>query len=291
MPETISDFFNDLAGKVVPMNSNFSYTKTDTLLKVEGIKKAFGDKIVLNDVSFEIKDIIRPNMIQGQISSIVGLSGQGKSTLFSIMAGLLKQDAGNVLVSRKNSTVACPVKRGDMGVVFQDYYVYEWRKVIDIFNLSVKKNSSVAKDLRRHFIDEVVMDFELEQHLNKYPSQLSGGQKQRVAIAEQLLNGGNFILFDEPFSGLDSLMIDKVMKILLKVANSDELKTLIIVSHDLSNCVAISDTVFILGKEDGKDGAFIKKEIDLIERQLAWHENVKENPVFIETLKEIKSLL
>ena len=78
---------------------------------------------------------------------------------------------------------------------------------------------------------------------------------------------------------------------LLQVSLSDELKTLIIVSHDIETSVAISDTVFILGREKGKPGATIKQEIDLIERDLAWHKEVKKEPAFVETIEEIKACL
>ena len=98
-------------------------------------------------------------------------------------------------------------------------------------------------------------------------------------------------MLDEPFSGLDVCVLDKVTNLLLQVSVSDELKTLIIVSHDISTSVAISDTVWILGNEEGKPGAIIKKEIDLIERDLAWHKNVKQEKAFTETVEEIKRCL
>lgn len=120
---------------------------------------------------------------------------------------------------------------------------------------------------------------------------MSGGQRQRVSIIQQLINGSEFLLLDEPFSGLDVIVLDKVVNLLLKVSQSDELKTLIIVSHDIENAVAISDTVFIMGTEPGKEGAIIKKEIDLVERDLAWKKDIHMEPKFQETIKEIKLLL
>jgi polar amino acid transport system ATP-binding protein/sulfate transport system ATP-binding protein/NitT/TauT family transport system ATP-binding protein len=98
-------------------------------------------------------------------------------------------------------------------------------------------------------------------------------------------------LLDEPFSGLDVCVLDKVTDLLLQVSVSDELKTLIIVSHDISTSVAISDTVLIMGNEAGKPGATIKKEIDLVERDLAWKKDIKKEKAFIETVEEIKGYL
>ncbi len=106
-----------------------------------------------------------------------------------------------------------------------------------------------------------------------------------------MLNGSDYLLLDEPFSGLDILVLDRVVQLLRDVSLSDELKTLIIVSHDIGTAVAISDTVFVLGCEDGKPGATIKKEIDLCERDLAWKKNIRTEKAFIDTLVEIKSYL
>ena len=86
-------------------------------------------------------------------------------------------------------------------------------------------------------------------------------------------------------------MLDKVTDLLLQVSVSDEMKTLIIVSHDIETAVAISDTVFILGEEAGKPGATIKKEIDLIARDLAWQKDIRKEKAFGEMVEEIKTCL
>ena len=131
----------------------------------------------------------------------------------------------------------------------------------------------------------------MKEHLHLYPQQLSGGQRQRASIIQQLLKGSDFLLLDEPFSGLDVCVLDKVVELLIDVSLTDELKTLIIVSHDIVTTVAISDTVFILGIEPGKQGSTIKKEIDLVERDLAWKKDIKKEKAFIDTVEEIKSVL
>lgn len=261
------------------------YLMGDTLLKVDNVSKAYDGKVVLRDINFEIKDIVRPNIQQGQVVSLVGQSGVGKSTLFDILSGTLRADTGSVLIGKEKKE-ACI---GDMGVVLQDYFIYPWRKVKTILAFAVEKNPKIKTADRDAAIADIAGQFNLSDHLSKYPFQLSGGQKQRVSIAEQLLIGDDFILLDEPFSGLDGLMIDKVTDLLDKVAQSDELKTLIIVSHDLVNSLAISDTVFVLAKEEGKAGATITKKIDLISRGLCWQKDIKEMPQFRELLKEVKA--
>lgn len=274
-----------------------TFSQNEVLLRVLGISKKF-DVPVLRDISFEIKNISRPGMTQGQIVSLVGKSGSGKSTLFNIMAGLLAPDKGEVLIGDtkqkcpiEGELLMNPVKEGEMGVVFQNSYLYEWRKVKDILSNAARKNPTEPKGNLWGRIEEISLKLDIEKLHDKYPSQISGGQRQRVAIAEQLLNGGDYILLDEPFSGLDTLSIDKVTKILTDIAATDEHKTIILISHDLSNSLAISDKAFILAKEEGKEGATITREICLAEMELAWQPGIKEDIRFRELLNQVKSYL
>lgn len=262
-----------------------TYSKNKTLLQASNIGLQFDANIILRDINFCIKDINRPGMQQGQVISLIGRSGIGKTQLFKILSGLQVPSTGTVTI-HENQTV----KAGDMGVIFQNYYLFEWRTVYQSLLLAAQKNSAL-KGKETAMIDHYAKEFQLENDLKKYPQQLSGGQRQRASIMQQLLKGSDFLLLDEPFSGLDVCVLDRVTELLLKVSVSDELKTLIIVSHDIATSVAISDTVIIMGNEPGKPGATIKKEIDLIARDLAWQKDIKKEKVFIETVEEIKGCL
>jgi len=262
-----------------------THIKSQTLLEAKNVALSFDDRIILRDINFCIKDIIRPGMQQGQVVSLIGRSGIGKTQLFKILSGLQSPTAGSVTINGDKT-----VQAGDMGVIFQNYYLFEWRSVYQSLLLAAKKNS-LLKGKEKEMIGHYVAAFNLEDALQKYPQQLSGGQRQRASIIQQLLKGSNFLLLDEPFSGLDVCVLDKVTDLLLQVSVSDELKTLIIVSHDISTSVAISDTVLIMGNEAGKPGATIKKEIDLVERDLAWKKDIKKEKAFIETVEEIKGYL
>ena len=269
-----------------------TYQVNETLLKVENLSMVY-DKPILKNVNFEIKNISRPNMYQGQVATILAKSGMGKSQLLRCLAALQHPTEGTVKVfdSKGEKGALKPVKEGDMGVVFQNYVLYE--------DLTILQNCQIALKFREvkvlnplEMIQQYAEYFELSHHLKKYPKQLSGGQKQRVSILQQYLNGSPFLLLDEPFSGLDVTMIKKVSNLLLKISQTSEEQTIVIVSHDLVNSVALSDTVFILGKENEEvEGAFIKKEINLIERGLAWNPEVKYTQPFQETIKEIENLL
>ena len=262
-----------------------NHIKAEVILKAEDINLSYDDKIILRDINFNIKNIVRPDMLQGQVVSLIGRSGIGKTQLFKILSGLQQPTMGNVFIHQDKK-----VKAGDMGVIFQSYYLFEWRTIEQSLMMAAKQNPSL-KGKEKEAIKTYADNFSLMEHLHKYPEQLSGGQKQRVSIIQQLLKGSDFLLLDEPFSGLDVCVLDKVVDLLLQVSVSDELKTLIIVSHDIETAVAISDTVFILGMEEGKPGATIKKEIDLIARDLAWQKDIKKEKAFAEMVEEIKGWL
>jgi ABC-type nitrate/sulfonate/bicarbonate transport system ATPase subunit len=262
------------------------YTRKQVILTAENINLRYGPKQILRDVNFQIRNITRPGVNQGQVVSLLGRSGIGKTQLFKILAGLKTPTSGRVLVDEKQR----PVVAGDMGVVFQNYYLFEWRTIRQSLELAARKNKDLKGSVKEQ-IERYAEEFDLTQHLGKYPQQLSGGQRQRVSIIQQLINGSTFLLFDEPFSGLDVIVLEKVVRLLQQVSLSDELKTLILVSHDIETSVALSDTVYILAGEPGKEGATIVKEIDLCARNLAWRENVHECAEFSDCIKEIKSLL
>lgn len=261
-----------------------NHTKAEVILQATNVQLSY-DRPILRDINFCIKNIIRPGFEQGQVVTLIGRSGIGKTQLFKILSGLQKPDAGQVTIHNNQ-----PVKPGDMGVIFQNYYLFEWRTVYQSLLLAARKNKKLTGK-EKQAIEQYAEQFHLTGHLQLYPQQLSGGQRQRVSIMQQLLKGSDFILLDEPFSGLDVCVLDKAVELLLQVSLSDELKTLIIVSHDIETSVAISDTVFILGNEEGKAGATIKKEIDLIERDLAWKKNIQKEKRFMEAIEEIKGCL
>ena len=273
------------------------YTKTDILLSCNNVGLSFIDKktkqkkVILADINFQIRNIVCPDRITGQVISLVGKSGVGKSQLIRMLSGLYTHNAektGEILINHNNQLT--PVKDGDMGIVFQDYYMPEWLKIRDMLILSANKNTNFKSDKKfiNEAVDSYLNEFELTEHKDKYPIQLSGGQKQRACIIMQLLNGSNFLLMDEPFSGLDPIMIDKTTSLLSKV-----LKTLIIVSHDLVNCAAISDTIFVLSNQGREEntGSSIIREIDLLARGLAYNPDIKRMSGFHDTIEEVKMLL
>jgi polar amino acid transport system ATP-binding protein/sulfate transport system ATP-binding protein/NitT/TauT family transport system ATP-binding protein len=277
-----------------------TYIKKESLLQVRNISLCYGEKCILRDVNFSIRDIVRPGIQQGQVVSLVGRSGIGKTQLFRVLSGLQKPTGGSITIrERKPAETGAgvievwrerPVRAGDMGVIFQNYYQFGWRTVGQSLLLGARRNPALAGK-EEDAIREYAGRFDIAGVLQRYPSQLSGGEQQRVSIIQQLLKGSNFLLLDEPFSGLDICVLEKVTELLQQVSLSDEWKTLIIVSHDIATAVSISDTVFILGHSKDAEGSTLVREIDLMERGLAWRSDLREDKVFLDTLAEIKDCL
>ena len=135
----------------------------------------------------------------------------------------------------------------------------------------------------------------LADQIRKYPAELSGGQRQRVAIAQQLLCSEHFLLMDEPFSGLDILMIERVCQMLKEISCAHEHNTIVVVSHDIHATACIADTLWVMGRDRDAQGniipgAFIKYSFDLCERGLAWSKDIKKNPDFMKLINEIRDL-
>ncbi|MCX9024662.1 MAG: ATP-binding cassette domain-containing protein [Candidatus Methanoperedens sp.] len=265
-----------------------TYTFGKSLLKVENICLEYEGRPVLKNVNAEIKDIIVPGKTTGQIVGFLGPSGIGKTQLFRIIAGLNKPSSGRVSVNGLNREVIA----GEVGVVAQSYPLFEHRTVLSNLMLSAMQNESNEKIAREKVI-EYLNEFDLVDRAQVYPNQLSGGQRQRCAIIQQVLCSEHFLLMDEPFSGLDLLMLEKTCQLLNKLANKDDLNTIIVVTHDIAAAASISDHLWLMGRDTGPDGrkvpgARITKEYNLIDRGLCWHPEIARTAKFSDFVREIK---
>ena len=269
-----------------------TYRRNGVILKAENINLSYDNRVILRDVNFNVEDIIRPDMIQGQIISLVGRSGIGKSQMFKILSGILQPSISDGMSLTGNVKIGVDqhiVQAGEVGIVPQNYILFNHRTILQNLQLGLRgATTKLPKNEQKTLIEDYSNKFGLTEHLTKYPMQLSGGQRQRVSIIQQILTGNEFILFDEPFSGLDPVVKDKVTELLSSISLIDELKTLVLVSHDLESSLAISDTAFILAKEEGLEGATITETIDLMQMGLAWEPNIKKNKNFIDLVYQMK---
>ncbi|RKR07877.1 molybdate transport system ATP-binding protein [Maribacter vaceletii] len=198
------------------------------------LKAAQGDMLL--NVDIKIK--------KGQLVTLYGESGAGKTSTLKILSGLLKADKGNITVGNKswfNSDTkinSAPQKR-NIGYVFQDYALFPHMTVLQNLEYALVKNQS--KDI----ISEVLEIMELGSLKDRKPETLSGGQKQRVALARALVQKPEILLLDEPLSALDIKIRLKLQDYLLKVHKKYNLTT-ILISHDIGEIHKLSDWVFVL---------------------------------------------
>ena len=264
-----------------------------TLLSVDKVSKAFPMNdgtsfLALKDLSLVIED----HKHKPQIVSLLGPSGAGKTTALRIIAALEKPTSGCVMITNGVANQMRPVRVGDVGVVFQRYPLFEDQSVLNnLIEPAVRSgmDKKAAKEKALRYLDE----FDLVAQGLAWPVQLSGGQRQRVAILQQLMRERHFIILDEPFSGLDPVNIINVINLISRIANEHTLNTFIIITHDVTSALAISDHVYLLGRdrdEKGKPipGARIMKEYNLVAEGLAYRPDIEDIPRFAEIRKEIK---
>lgn len=270
---------------------SYEYSTNGTILRINDFHLSFGEKVIIRNLNAEIKDIVRPNMEQGQVVALLGPSGIGKTQLFRAVSGL-EINGGTIKGSVTLGENNVPVRAGIVGVVAQNYPLFRHRKVLD--NLIVAgRRAGLIKEAAKDKAMALLEGFGLHDRFDHWPDQLSGGQKQRVAIAQQLMCSEHLLIMDEPFSGLDPVMVDKVTGLILQVAVKNEFNTTILSTHEISSAVAVADTIWLMGRDRAEDGsivpgAYIKKEINLIEEGLAWRPDIRKLPRFRDLVSELR---
>lgn len=189
------------------------------MLQLRGINKTFGESVIYSDFDIEFRE--------GVTTCILGPSGCGKTTLLNIICGLLKPDAGT-LQGFDN-------KR--FGYIFQKPRLLPWK--------TVRQNIEFVADGKDS--DEFLKLVDLQHAADKYPSQLSGGMSQRVSIARALAVKPDIILMDEPFSNLDRILKKNIIDSFRNILETER-KTVIHVTHDIDEAIAMSDDIFVMSK-------------------------------------------
>lgn len=213
------------------------------LIEIKNLVKCFGSNCVLNGVNL--------NIHRGQITSIIGQSGMGKSVLLKHIIGLLAPDSGQVLFEGKPLAAMKKIERKVLkrkfSYVFQDTALFDFLTVFENIALPLMENSAHAETEINDRVQDKLQQLDLFESDNKYPSQLSGGMKKRVALARALVTDPEIVLFDEPTTGLDPIRKTAVHSMI-----SDYQKrfgfTGIIVSHEIPDVFFISQRVAMLNE-------------------------------------------
>lgn len=211
------------------------------MIKVENIKKYFGSKMVLDDISLEIED--------GKVLTIIGPSGSGKSTLLRCLNLLEEPTSGEVYVDGQaiiGGECNINLVRSQMGMVFQHFNLFENLNVIDNCVLAQTKVLNISKSEAIEVAENYLRDVGMEDFKKVKVSSLSGGQKQRVAIARALCMKPKYMLFDEPTSALDPEVVGDVLDVIKKLANLG--MTMVVVTHEMGFAREVSDRVIFMDK-------------------------------------------
>ena len=212
---------------------------TNPIIRIDHLKKDFGDHAVLKDISLSV--------MRGEVVSVIGSSGSGKSTMLRCINLLEVPTSGDILY--KGNSILSPKTdirryRAEVGMVFQQFNLFNNMTALENCVIGQVKVLGRSRDEARKCAMEYLEKVGMGQYINAKPRQLSDGQKQRVAIARTLSMSPEVILFDEPTSALDPEMVGEVLGVMRRLADSGF--TMIVVTHEMSFARDVSSRVIFM---------------------------------------------
>ena len=205
------------------------------MLELKNVKKSYDNVTILKDINLEIED--------GEIVSILGSSGCGKTTLLNLILGITDVDSGKIIFNGTDLTNVPMEKRG-FNIVFQDYALFPNLNVYQNITYGLRNKPGIST---KNEVEDMIHLLGLEEHLQKRIDQLSGGQKQRVALARTMVMKPKILLLDEPLSALDGVIKESIKDRIKTIAKEFNLTT-IIVTHDPEEALTLSDRVMIVNE-------------------------------------------
>jgi len=219
-----------------------------TTISLKNLVKKYGDHEVVHSINLEIKD--------AEFIVLVGPSGCGKSTTLRMIAGLEEITAGEIVIGDRVVNNILPKDR-NIAMVFQNYALYPHKNVFDNMSFALKLQKVPKPELRER-VNNAARILNIEELLNRRPSELSGGQRQRVAMGRAIVRNPDIFLFDEPLSNLDAKLRTQ-MRVEIKQLHQRVKNTIIYVTHDQVEAMTLGDRIVVL-----KDG-YIEQVGDPIE--------------------------
>src|SRR5215831_4718821 len=230
---------------LLPQVERWPLDPAQPVIELDDVWVAFGDKQVLQGLSLKI--------IPGHSTVVVGRSGSGKSVLLRVMMGLQKPDRGRVTLFGRDLATCTPVEvielRKRMGMLFQNYALFDALTVDENVGFSLHENSRLPPREIGRLTAELVRILNLTGSERLLPAELSGGMRKRVSLARALIANPEVVLFDEPTTGLDPIMIAQVDD-MIALAKQQYQITSVIISHDMASTQRLADSVAFL--HDGK---------------------------------------
>jgi putrescine transport system ATP-binding protein len=206
-------------------------------IHIKGISKYFGDFVAVDDVHLEIR--------QGELFSILGGSGCGKTTLLRMLAGFEVPTSGSIEIDGTDITHQAPYDR-PVNMMFQSYALFPHMSVVKNVSYGLRKDRVARNEIAKR-VDEILELVQLSELKNRKPDQLSGGQRQRVALARALIKQPKVLLLDEPLAALDKKLREQTQFELMNI--QDELGiTFIVVTHDQEEAMTLSDRIAVMDK-------------------------------------------
>ena len=219
-----------------------AHAAVSAAIEVRNLRKTYRS---VEGVSLEALRDVTATIARGEFVSVVGPSGCGKSSLLRIIAGLDTGTGGEVIVNSRRVTT--PI--ADVGIVFQDPLLMPWRTTLKNVMLPIEVLRLRVPGFRAR-VDALIRLVHLEGFEHRYPHELSGGMRQRVALARALIHDPPLLLMDEPFGSLDEITREQMALELMRIWDETR-KTILFVTHSVSEAVFLSDQVFVMSPRPG----------------------------------------